>query len=107
MGYQSALSEEPSRYLVSLTEPEGGDEDDLFTHILVIILVQKCQKGEEGVITERLRLEGTLKIIELQPPAMGRAATHQIRLPRAPSKLALNASRDDNSFPCIVEWLQS
>ena len=27
-------------------------------------------------------------------PTMGRAAPHQLRLPRAPSNLALNASRD-------------
>ena len=27
-------------------------------------------------------------------PAMGRAAPHQLRLPRAPSNLALSASRD-------------
>ena len=38
-------------------------------------------------IIEWLRLEGTLKIIQFQPSAMGRAATHQIRLPRAPSNL--------------------
>ena len=42
-----------------------------------------------------LRLEGTLKIIESQPPAMGRAAPHQLRLHRTPSNLALNASRDE------------
>jgi len=29
-----------------------------------------------------------------QPLAMGRAAPHQLRLPRAPSNLALSASRD-------------
>jgi len=37
---------------------------------------------------EWLRLEWTLKIIELQSPAMGRAGAHQNRLPRAPSNLA-------------------
>jgi len=36
-----------------------------------------------------IQLDGTLK-----PPAMGRAATHQIRLPRTSSSLALNTSRD-------------
>jgi len=39
-------------------------------------------------------LEGTFKVIRFQPPAMGRAATHQLRLPRAPSILALNTSRN-------------
>ena len=42
---------------------------------------------------EWLKLEGNLEIIQLQPPAMG-AAPHQLRLPRAPSNLALSASRD-------------
>jgi len=36
-------------------------------------------------------LEGTLKIIKLQPPAIGRVASHQIR---AQSNLVLDASRD-------------
>ena len=35
-----------------------------------------------------------LKDSQLQPPAMGTAATHQLRLPRAASKLVLSASRD-------------
>ena len=45
-------------------------------------------------ITEWLELEGTLKLIQFQLPATGRAATHQLRLPRAPSSLALNTSRN-------------
>ena len=44
--------------------------------------------------TEWLRLEGTLKITRFQPPAMGRVATHQTRLPRTPSNLALSASME-------------
>jgi len=44
-------------------------------------------------IIELLRLEGTLKTIWLQSPAMGRAATYQIRLPRDPHSLALGTSR--------------
>jgi len=39
-------------------------------------------------------LGGTLKPMQCQPPAVGRAATHRIRLPRAASNLALSASRD-------------
>jgi len=34
-----------------------------------------------------------LKPAQFQPPAMGRAAPHQLGLPRAPSSLALSASR--------------
>ena len=42
----------------------------------------------------RLRLEGLSKTTGFQAPAMGRAANHWIRLPRIPSILTLNASRD-------------
>ena len=35
-----------------------------------------------------------LKAHPVPPPAMGRAAPHQLRLPRAPSHLALSACRD-------------
>ena len=39
-------------------------------------------------------MEGISKPIQFQPPAMGRAATHLMSLPRAPANLALNAYRD-------------
>jgi len=39
-------------------------------------------------------LEGTSKGHPVQPPAMGRDKSNQIRLLRVPSKLALNVSRD-------------
>ena len=45
-------------------------------------------------VIEWLRLEGTLKIIKLQKLAVGRVAAHHLRPPRAPSSLALSASRD-------------
>ena len=45
-------------------------------------------------ITGWLGLKGTLKPSQLQRPVMGRVATHQTRLPRAPSNLALNTSED-------------
>jgi len=41
-----------------------------------------------------LRMEGILKIIWFQPPAIGRVANHQIRRPKIPFNLPLNASRD-------------
>ena len=41
-----------------------------------------------------LGLEGTLKPTSSQSFVMGRAATHQTRLPSAPSNLALSTSRD-------------
>ena len=46
---------------------------------------------------EQLGLEGTSMIIQFQPPAMGRDATHYTRLPRASSSLVLNTSRDGAS----------
>ena len=51
-------------------------------------------------IIEWHMLERTLKIIKLQPPAMGRVATHQLRWPGAPFCLALNAFRDGASVVC-------
>jgi len=53
--------------------------------------------GEYISIIEWLGLEGTSKIIQFQPPAMGSIANHQIWLLRAPSNLALSASRDGAS----------
>ena len=50
-----------------------------------------------GKIIEWLRLEEILMIIESQLRAMVRAATPQVRLHRAPSTLALSASRDEKS----------
>lgn len=46
-----------------------------------------------------LRLEGALKTIQFQP-CHGRDANHQIRLPRSPSRLALNVCRamDDGAL---------
>jgi len=37
---------------------------------------------------------GELRAHPVPPPAMGRAAPHQLRLPRAPSHLALSACRE-------------
>ena len=45
-------------------------------------------------IIEWHKLQEPLKIVQFQVPAMGSVATHQLRLPKAPSKLALNTSRD-------------
>jgi len=42
----------------------------------------------ELVTIKWLGLEGTLKTIHFQAPVMGRAATQQLRLPRAPSNVA-------------------
>jgi len=45
-------------------------------------------------ITEWFGLEGTLKLISFQPPAMGRDPFHQPRVLKAPSNLALNPARE-------------
>jgi len=52
-------------------------------------------------------LEGALKTIQFQLPAVGRAATHQLRLPRAPSKLALNASRNGVSTDSLGSYARA
>ena len=56
---------------------------------LLLQLVIKFQPFLFHRIIEWLRLERPLKIILFQRPAMGRTATHQVRLPRASSNLAL------------------
>ena len=43
------------------------------------------------MIESWLRLEGTLKTIQFQPPAMGRVATHLAWMPRVPSKLVCSS----------------
>ena len=44
-------------------------------------------------------LEGTFKAHLIPtPPAMGRDTSHQTRLPKAPSSLALNTDRDGEHF---------
>jgi len=45
-------------------------------------------------IKDSFGLGGILKPTQPQPCAMGRAAPHQLGLPRAPSNLALSTSRD-------------
>ena len=57
-------------------------------------------------IIEWIGLEGTLKPIHPQCPAMGRVATHQLRLPRAPSNLALSTTRDGAPTPSLVSLFQ-
>ena len=56
--------------------------------------------------SEWFGVEKTLRIIQFQPPAMVRAATHQIRLPRAPPNLACNISRDHTSSDSLGNMFQ-
>jgi len=49
-------------------------------------------------IIECLRLERSSKISQFQHPAMGRTATHPLRLLRAPSNLFLSTSTASHSF---------
>jgi len=56
---------------------------------------------------EWLGFERSSKLTHPQPPAVGRAATHQLRLPWAPSKLALSASRDGASLMCSHVFIYS
>ena len=46
-------------------------------------------------IREWFGLEGTLKVIWFNPPAMSRDIFHQTRVLRAPSSLALNPAREE------------
>ena len=40
------------------------------------------------------------------PNAMGRAASHQLRLPRAPSNLVFNTSRDGAPIASVISLCQ-
>jgi len=60
-------------------------------------------------ITERFGLEGTFRGHLAQPPAVSRDISSSIRLPRAPSNLAFDVSRDGasttslgNPFQCFT-----
>mgnify|MGYP001853303131 FL=1 len=55
---------------------------------------------------EWFELEGILKTIQCQSPAMGMVTTHQIRLSWAPSDMALNASRDGASTASLINLFQ-
>jgi len=63
------------------------------------LLCQKCLEmpSYDHRITEWFRLKGTLKLTQFQLPC-GLIASHQIRLPRAPSSLALGTSQDWGSL---------
>ena len=52
------------------------------------------------------KLKETLMIIQFQPLAVDRAATHQLRLPRAHPAVALNASRVRVSRTSLGNLLQ-
>jgi len=59
--------------------------------------VCRCSCSTFQRITEWPGLKRSTMLIQFQPPAMCRVATHQTRLPRATSSLALNACRDGAS----------
>lgn len=52
-------------------------------------------------VIESLGLEGTLKVISSECPAVDRIAIHFIRLPRAPASLALNTFRGGASMASL------
>jgi len=57
-------------------------------------------------ITYCFKLKETLMIIQSQPHAVDRAATHQLRLPAAHPAVALNASRVRVSRTSLGNLLQ-
>lgn len=55
-----------------------------------------------SIVIEWLGLEGTIKTIQFQLPAMGKNTSQCIKLPRALSNLeprGLSASKDEKLFP--------
>lgn len=56
--------------------------------------------GEHRLVVESqngLGSQGTLQLTHFKSPAVGSVVNHQIRLPRAPANLALNASKNSLS----------
>jgi len=64
----------------------------------------RCPATSKSQNHSMAQVGGELKAHPVPPPAMGRAAPHQLRLPRAPSHLALSAWRD--GAPTAL-WAQS
>lgn len=84
-------------------------KSELFLCNIIFIFKRLLIFSQNQRIIEWHELEGTLKKSDFSFPVMDRAATHQIRLPRASSKLILNISRDaasttslDSSFQCLT-----
>ena len=55
---------------------------------------------------EWFEMEETFKLIQFQLLPISRAATYQIRAPKAPSNLALNISRDGTSIASLGSLCQ-
>ena len=58
------------------------------------------------LLIEWFGLEGTLKITQLQPPAVGRDISQKPRLPKAPASLALSTARDGASTASLSSLFQ-
>ena len=58
------------------------------------MIVYEQENGELSLNLRTAEVGGEPKAQPVPPPAMGRAAPHQLRLPRAPSHLASSACRD-------------
>ena len=76
----------------------------------ILVSPGEMRKRKNHRIIEWPELKRTTMIIEFQPPAMCRVTNLQIRLPRATSSLALNASRNGasttslgNLFQCVTK----
>ena len=65
------------------------------------------EETHEDGVTEWFGLGATVKPSQFHSPAVGRAAPHQLRLPRAPSNLPLSASRDGAPQLLWAAWARA
>ena len=73
-----------------------------FTPFIIFLFNSQVVPRRKQMITEPCNsLKETLKIIQLQPPAVLTAASHQIRLCRAASNLALIGTGYQNILWCF------
>ena len=81
----------------------------LFSVFQCFLVRTKEKESLNHRVIEWLEMEGTLKIIPFQPPAIGRDTSLQTMLLTAPSSLALSVSREGastaslgNLFQCLT-----
>jgi len=100
----SVRTSHPLLNSTGLTWTLGSPGHILFTLAGPMVLASKpLDTSKNHRNTDRLRLERILQSTQFHLPAVGRVANHQIRLPRAPSNLALHtlgaSSRTNRAAP--------
>lgn len=93
------------RFLLGNSQYKDHQWDILYSEFFLFVYIIKAYLWKTVVflfrVIESLGLEGTLKVISSECPAVDRIAIHFIRLPRAPASLALNTFRGGTSMASL------